>query len=92
MLEGGLSFVHDLRSAGFVQSFEVEVKMLIAKCKMLVSKRVDWHKDKVAREFDVASERLKELSTLAANFVIVNQELPLMVYNSKLANEGMKGA
>lgn len=75
-----------------MQGYEQEVKMLTIKCKMLTSKRIDWAKEKIAREFEQVSARLRQLSSQAANFNMVNQELPLMMYNFKLGNEGLKGA
>jgi hypothetical protein len=46
--------------------------MLIIKCKMLTSKRLDLHKEKIAREFEVTSSRLKQLTSQAANFNVIN--------------------
>lgn len=59
----GLQFVQDLRTANFMQGFEQEVKMLTNKCKIITSKRIDFHKDKVAREFELTSSRLRQLSS-----------------------------
>ena len=64
--------MQDLRTANFVQCFEQEAKMLIIKCKMLTSKRLDLHKEKIAREFEVTSSRLKQLTSQAANFNVIN--------------------
>ena len=55
LCESGVAYVQDLRTANFVQGLEQEAKMLIIKTKMLTSKRIDLHKEKIAREFEVAS-------------------------------------
>ena len=68
------------------------MKLLTIKCKLLTSNRIDWPREKIAREFEPLSARLKQLSSQAANFVLVNQELPVMMYSFKIANEGLKGA
>jgi hypothetical protein len=67
-----VAYVQDLRTANFVQGFEQEAKVLIIKCKMLTSKRIDLHKEKIARDFEVASSRLKQLTSQAANFNVIN--------------------
>lgn len=72
LCDSGVAYVQDLRTANFVQCFEQEAKMLIIKCKMLTSKRLDLHKEKIAREFEVTSSRLKQLTSQAANFNVIN--------------------
>ncbi len=64
--------MQDLRSCNFLQGFEQEVKLLTIKCKLLTSKRIDWAREKIAREFEPLSARLKQLSSQAANFNMVN--------------------
>jgi DNA phosphorothioation-dependent restriction protein DptG len=49
-------------------------------------------KDKKGREFYSASNRLQNLILQASNAVLINQELPLMLYNLKLSEEGLEGA
>ena len=49
-------------------------------------------KEKKAKEFFTASKRLQELVAQVQNAEMINQELPLMLYNQKLSQEGLKGA
>jgi hypothetical protein len=88
----GLEFVKNLRACGFSKGLECETKLLILKCKALTSKKIDMPKDKRAKEFETASLRLLKLMSETSNDDLINQELPVMLYNQKLSTEGLKEA
>ena len=74
--QSGITFLNDLRSCNFLHGIEWEVKLLTIKCKLLTSKRIDLPREKIAREFELTSQKLKILGSQAANFSLINQELP----------------
>ena len=90
--DAGLTYLTDLRANGFSKGTEWEVKLLVLKCKALTSKRVDINREKKAREFASASKRMQELVGSTQNAKMISQEMPLMLYNQKLTDEGLKGA
>jgi len=90
--DSGLTYLKDLRTNGFSKGTEWEVKLLVLKCKALTSKRVDISREKKAKEFAAASKRMQELVGSTQNAKLISQEMPLMLYNQKLSEEGLKGA
>ena len=62
------------------------------KCKALTSKRVDISREKRAKEFASACKWMQELVGITQNAKMINQEMPLMLYNQKLSDDGLKGA
>ena len=84
--------MRDLRANGFSKGSEWEVKLLIVKCKALTSKRVDMNREKKTKEFASAIKRMQEFVGVTQNAQMINQEMPLMLYNQKLSDDGLKGA
>lgn len=62
------------------------------KSKVVMGSKVEMPKEKKAKEFEVAMKKMSECQGKASNFQIVEQELPILVYNYKLQNEGLKSA
>lgn len=88
----GIQYLRDLRKNGFIQGTEWEVKLQIIRCRVLLSNKVNITAETKNIEFNSASQRLRELITAAANFSLINSELPVMIYESKLSSEGPKSA